>query len=139
MLIMKHKILKDQNKVIFSVNPNLYSLEAVYGACYVFIDRTYIFLDGDPQKEIKVFIKGKDKLSLKAFNNLVGEFQNELLNYALRERINKNNRKIREYIVGRALFSASDLLPEEKTYDYQKDPLGIAIPWEEKYGKDKAK
>ncbi|MBL7130721.1 MAG: His-Xaa-Ser system protein HxsD, partial [Candidatus Omnitrophica bacterium] len=114
---------------------------AIYGACYVFIDRAYIFLDGDSKKEIKIYIKGKRKFPLQKLKRLVGEFQNELLNYALREKIGKNTRKIREYIVGKALFSAHDVLPEEKEkkYDYQKDPLGIAIPWEEKHGKHKRK
>ncbi len=136
---MKTRFLKKQNKIILRLNPRLYSLETIYGACYVFIDRAYIFLDGDPQKEIKISIKAKRKIPLQMLKALVGEFQNELLNYTLREKISKNNRKIREYIIGKALFSASDFLSEEKTYDYQKDPLGIAVPWEEKYGKDKVK
>lgn len=139
--IMKTRFLKKQNKIIFYLNPRLYSLEAIYGACYVFIDRAYIFLDGDPKKEIKIYIKAKRKIPLQMLEGLVGEFQNELLNYILRAKISKNTRKIREYIVGKALFSIPDSLPEEKEkiYDYQKDPLGIAIPWEEKYGAHKVK
>lgn len=138
---MKRRVLRNQNKIILRINPRLYSLEAIYGACYVFIDRAYIFLDGNPAKEIKVCLKGRRRMAFKALERLAGEFQNELLNYALREKIARHTRRIREYIVGRAIFSASDSLPgeEERQSDYQKDPLGIAIPWEEKYGADKVK
>jgi His-Xaa-Ser system protein HxsD len=137
---MKHRVLKKQNTIVIRLNPKLYSMEAVLGSCYVFIDRAYIFLDGDPKKEIKIFIKAKQKLPSKKLEAIVGEFQNELLNYALRERINKSNRKVREYIIGKALFYEASELGSEKedeVFDYEEDPLDIAIPWEEKYGKSK--
>jgi len=138
---MKARLLIKENKIILRLNPRIYSLEAIYGASYVFIDRAYIFLDGNLSKEIAVHIKGKRRFSPKALEGLVGEFQNELLNYALREKINRHSRRIREYIVGRALFAMPELMPERqgKKRDYQKDPLGIAIPWEEKYGARKTK
>lgn len=137
---MKHKILSKDNKVVIFLNPKLYSLEAIYGACYVFIDRAYIFLDGDPKKEIELSIKSKSKMPAKKLEALVGEFQNELLNYALREKLSKANRKIREYIIGKALYyDLADTLKdsEDVSDESQEDPLGIAIPWEEKYDKDK--
>ncbi len=71
---------------------------------------------------------------------LIGEFKNELLNYVLRLSIAKNTGKIRDAIVERALFSA--LSPQETGKKgaeevFEEDPLGIALPWEEKYGKEK--
>ena len=140
------KIVKKKNELVISLNPKIYPLEAVYGACYILIDRAYLFLDGDVNREIKVFIKGKKELSLKELEKLTGEFKNELLNYTLRLSIAKNTKKIRETIVERALFS---VLPHEeglKVIDQSEqidgktiedDPLGIAVPWEEKYGKKK--
>jgi len=127
------------------INSKIYPLEAILNASYAFIDRTYIFLDDDSRKnEITVSLKGKQRLSTKKLNNLRGEFMNELLHCALRCKISKNNKKIREYIVGRALYSALPLSMEETILEddseklsYQEDPLGIAIPWEEKYGKKK--
>ncbi len=132
--------MKKNSKTIL-LNPKLYSLDVIYGACYVFIDRAYILLDGDVKKRIKVFIKSKNKLPRKGLESLTGDFENELLNYALREKINKTNRKIRERIIEKALaVSDSALLPPAQDYvDYLKDPLGIAVPWEEKYGKCKVK
>lgn len=122
------------------LNSKIYPQEAILNASYVFIDRAYIFLDSDAKTEnIRVSFKGKNKLSEKQFKALKGEFMNELLHSSLRYQISKNNKKIREYIIGRALYSAfpaSDLITTEKL-DYQQDPLGIAMPWEEKYGKKK--
>lgn len=135
---MRYKVLPSQNTIVIKLNPKIYSLEAIYGACYVFVDRAYLFLDGDPKKEIQVFIKGKQKMFRKKLEVLVGEFENELLNYALREKIAKNNRKIREYIIGKALYyDTSEILGEDesKLNELEDDPLGIAIPWEKKYGK----
>ena len=140
--MMKKSFLRKKNTVVISLNPRLYSLDVIYGASYVFIDRAYIFLDGDAKKEIKVYIKGKNGLSEKGLRELAGEFNNELLSYALRERLNKANRRIRERIIEKALAvpPQQDAAPVAQDYgDYLKDPLGIAIPWEKKHGKRKAK
>lgn len=137
---MKYTILKEQNTISFKINPKLYSLKTIYGACYVFVDKAYILLDGDPKKEIKISMKGKKKLTAKKLRILAGEFQNELLNYALREKINRSNKKIRELIFGKALFlgSVESLSPSDGSIDsFEEDPLGIAVPWEDKYGKGK--
>ena len=136
-LIMKIKAKIEKNQLIISLNPKIYPLEAVYGASYVFIDRAYLFLDGDPKKEIKIYIKGKKKMTPKELKDLAGEFNNELLNYTLRENVAKNTKKIREYIVERALFSALRSEEDEDEESIENDPLGIAVPWEEKYGKKK--
>jgi len=140
------KIVKKKNELVISLNPKIYPLEAIYGVCYVFINRAYLFLDGNPKKEIRVLIKGKEELNSKELEKLAGEFKNELLNYTLRLSIAKNTKKIRETIVERALFS---VLPHEKELEkinkpeqidkeiIEDDPLGIAVPWEEKYGKKK--
>lgn len=123
------------------LNSKIYPLEAILNACYAFIDRVYIFLDSDSKGNlIRVSTKGKHRLSEKQLESLHGEFMNELLHCALRYTISKNNKKIREYIIGRALYSAlpaSDLVTPTEKLDYQEDPLGIAIPWEKKYGKKK--
>ena len=127
--------------MMLKLNSKIYPLEAILNTCYAFIDRAYIFLDWDSKKEnIKVSIKGKKSLSGKQSELLVNEFRNELLHCTLRYQVSINNKKIREYIIGRALFTvlpASDLFSTNEKLDYQKDPLGIAIPWEKKYGRKK--
>ena len=131
----------NHNSIFITLNPNIYPLESILNTCYVFIDSFYIFLDSGSKGNIKVYIKGKKVISKKQLELLKGKFNNELLYNALRYKISKNNKKIREYIIGRALYSAlpdSDLsfkIDNNKKLDYIDDPLGIAIPWEEKYGK----
>ena len=94
------------NVVKMVLNSRIYNLEAILNACYTFIDRTYIFLDSDSKGERTVIsLKGKKRLSQKMLKRLKGEFMNELLHSALRCKISKNNKKIREYIIGRALYS----------------------------------
>jgi len=136
------KMSKKKNQLLISLNPKIYPLEAVYGACYVFIDRAYLFLDGNPKSQVMVTLKGKERLNKKQLKDLAGEFYNELLNCALRDKISKNNQKIREYIVARALFSTTEekkakkeIEKETEKEEWQKDTLGIALPWEEKYKK----
>ena len=117
----RYKVEKNKNQTKILVNPKLYPLEAVYGAAYVFLDKAYLRLDGNPEKKITVQIKGKENLNKKGLENLANDFLNELLNYSLRYRISKNNKKIREYIVGTALLFASGEDLEEKTKeDWQK-------------------
>ncbi len=138
------KINEKENKVIIPVDHKVYPLEAIYGASYVFIDKSYIFLE-DGGKKIRVNLKGKKKMSAKKLENLGGEFLNELLNSSLRYQISKNNKKLREYIAGVVLFSASkgdamltsaETDMKEESDAWMDDPLGIAVPWEEKFSKD---
>lgn len=134
---------KTDNEIKIPIDPKIYPLEAVYGAAYVFLDRAYLKLDGDPDKKIIVTIKAKKNIGNKGMEKLVDDFLNTLLNYGLRVQISKNNRKIREYIVGSALFGAIGGMGEitekakKNKEDWQKDELGIAVPWEEKYKKNK--
>jgi len=138
------KIKVKENKIVIIVNPIFYSLEAIYSAAYIFIDRAYLLLNESPKNQVAINIKGKEKLTKKQLEDLAGEFCNELLNCALRDKISKNNQKIREQIITRALFSAEETSNEKinkkiEKEKWQKDTLGIALPWKEKYGKSAQK
>lgn len=132
--------------MIIKLNSKIYPLEAIINTCYAFVDRGYVFLDTNSKgNQVKVSIKGKRRSSVKELESLQGEFMNELLHSTLRYTVSKNNKKIREYIIGRALYSAlpaselpaTDISNPDGEFDYQKDPLGIAIPWEKKHSKNK--
>ena len=91
--------------MVIKLNSKVYPLEGILNACYNFIDKAYIFLDSDSQvKQIKVYFKEKNRLSAGKLAGLKGEFMNELLHCALRYQISKNNKKLRECIIGRALY-----------------------------------
>lgn len=142
--------------VVLSINPKVYPLEAVYSAAYVFLDRTYILLDGDPKREIFVELKPKEGgENEKELETLGRDFNNELINYADYQKRAKETKKIREMLLQRALITndppiidSSNLEDDEEFEgmmkdldkdDYIEDPEGIAIPWEEKYGKKSKK
>jgi His-Xaa-Ser system protein HxsD len=122
------------------VNQKVYPLDVVFGAAFVYLDKCYVFIDKGEKNQWKVRLRGKPGCSAKEFQALVGEFENELLNQALRAHIAEKTRKVRDLIVHRALFSAlpasDDLGLDDEVGDYLDDPLGIAIPWEEKFGKE---
>ncbi|MFH0891189.1 MAG: His-Xaa-Ser system protein HxsD [Candidatus Falkowbacteria bacterium] len=130
--------MNKNNIIKIRLNAKLYPKEAIFGAAYVFIDRVYVFLDAPKPDVIDVSLESKSGASAKGMEKLRGEFQNELLNYVHRINLAKFNKKIREYIVERALYSSVEKESQlsEAVFD---DPLGIAVPWEEKYGTESKK
>jgi len=119
-------------------------LHTVYSASYVFLDRCYIMLDGDPEKEILVELRLKKDSNLE-LGVLAREFFNELLNYAFYEEQSRKNAPLRNTLLQAALFSGSDVGEMvEDDVDWSElddlegeeieDPEGIAVPWEERYG-----
>ena len=121
------------------VNQRIYPIEAILGTAYVFLDRCYVLLKRKDRNEVVVRLRSRPDCGALEFDAVVGEFENELLNQALRLKVALRTGAVRDAIVHRALFSA---MPESVKLDlegddgdYLEDPLGIASPWEEKYGK----
>lgn len=129
-----------EGSVRIEFDEGLYPRDAVYGAAYVFIDRCYVHLDRIADQRVQVQLKAKKPGA--DTQALAGEFQNELLSQAWRQKIVEENRQFVEAITARALGGAAgapgldELLAmdigEETAFD---DPLGIAMSWEEKYKK----
>ena len=137
----KIKINQKEGFVALFLNPKVYPLDVIYSAAYVFLDRAYILLCGDPKKRVVVDLKPKNNYDLKKLGR---EFNNELLNYAFYKKQSEKTKNIRESIIQRALLTNDPSLAEESLdtdddLDYLEDPEGIAIPWEEKYGKKSKK
>lgn len=138
---MKKTVDLKNNQISFTLEKQIYPPEAVYSAAYVFVDRAFISLSGQAKSKMTVFLKGKQKMNQRALAELAGEFKNELLNYLLRVEIAKHSQNIREYIVGTALVSGlpGSLAPAGRqgkkvaAASWQDDPLGIAVPWENKH------
>jgi His-Xaa-Ser system protein HxsD len=141
------QIKESENQILIDVNSAIYSLEAIYGASCFFLNQAFIFLDEKKKGEILITLKLKERMNKKQLEDFGGEFCNELLNYCLRTEIPKNNQKIREYIVSRALIGAlgegdeedeEDIKieePEEKIEEWKGDYLGLSEPWEKKFRK----
>ncbi|HCC49270.1 MAG TPA: His-Xaa-Ser system protein HxsD [Elusimicrobia bacterium] len=124
--------MKTENKLSFTINLGNYSLESVYQAAYAMLDRLYFYFDKKDQGTLLAEIKPKGKARPLELQALKDEFFNELLNSELRVLVARRTKKIREALIAQALIGAS----AEKA-DYSQDPLGIAQPWEEKYGAKK--
>lgn len=165
------------------VDSSVYPLDAIQAAAYTFSDRVYIRIARNGGgKEVSLSLKQKSGVTdLAAISD---EFHNELLHEALRHKVSQANKKIREFIVTKALVSAQvpstlpptaqEQTPEEecpecaaeaakaakapaaqpaapvdaelekeiekllseieKSGPGGDDPLGVAVPWEKKFG-----
>ena len=147
------KINESEGYVSISVNPDIYSLSVVYSASYVFLDKAYVLLKGDPKKEIIIELRLKGDLFKKTEGKLdfLGrEFLNELINYSFYKQQSDKNNSIRTILLQRALLTTleeekSNIEEPEDLGDIEElediadleDPEGIAIPWEEKDGANK--
>lgn len=139
------------------IDLKIYPIDAVYGAAYVFLDKAYIFLEEGGSSKVRVNIKPKEETSGKEKETLKEDFLNEVLNFCLRDKISRDNRQIREYIIATSLASAfnstrgktkeEDYFDDdisapwendfnegdmEKEFGINEDPEGICIPWREK-------
>jgi His-Xaa-Ser system protein HxsD len=111
---IRANLRKNENEIVFEINTKIYSLEIISRACYVFIDRVYIYLDTFKKGTVAVFLRGKQELGKKELEALRGEFFNELLNALLRENLVKKNQKILEYIVSGAITASLPKKEESK-------------------------
>jgi His-Xaa-Ser system protein HxsD len=123
--------------ITFKLNPKVYPIETVYSAAYVFLDKAYVFLDGDPEKEILVTLKHKEGGDLE---NLRGEFMNELINYADYRQRAKETLRLRELLMQRAMLTnLAETGESEGVESYLGDLEDVAIPWEDAFKQKDAK
>lgn len=118
------EVHKDKNFLLVSVNPRFYNLDVVYSAIYMFLDKCYFKVNGDPEEEILVEIKPKRKVDLERLGR---EFNNELVNYAATRIRGKKTEDMRKIIVERALKSHS-----EEPLEKQVNKKDVNIPWDKK-------
>jgi His-Xaa-Ser system protein HxsD len=139
---MSETTMFDDGWASLEFDEDLYPLDAIHGAAYVFLERAYLFLERAADRRLRVRLKAKGSDGDTAA--LAGDFENEALAQAYRRRLATENRALIESIASRALAGAAgppgldDLLAmdigAETAFD---DPLGIAMSWEEKYAKKK--
>lgn len=133
------------------IDEALYPIEALYAAAFTFIDRAYVLLSrGESGFIASLQPKKLDDENLEeVLRRLAGDFSAELLACAYRERLAAANRATLEAITAQAIGGAlgpppqldlDDLEDFDFTEEPFEDPLGIAMSWEDKYGKkDKSK
>lgn len=125
-----------EREIAFDVSEELYALDAIYGASYLFIDRCYVFLDRPSDRKVRVRLRTKAAADEETLEALAGEFANELLNSQLRVRIGQATATLREQYMARAFFAPqqnatiAELLAELDEEEMEEEPLEIAVPWE---------
>lgn len=127
--------------VSITIDAELYPLQSVYGAAYIFIDRCYVFIDRPAASRYRITLAAKGEADPEALRAVVGEFANELLACAWRHQITQDNRVAIETVTVQAIAGAmgepslDDLADFDFTDEALDDPLGIAQSWEEKHGR----
>lgn len=130
-------IAPERREVCFTVSEELYPLEVIQGAAYLFLDRCYVWMDrpADRQVLLRLRMKGGQEVASEALEQVAGELSNELLNQALRRNIGQSNARIREFIMARAFFAADApstvdrLLAELDAEEMAAESLEIQVPW----------
>ncbi len=142
----------DAQEVSLRLDAALYPLGALYAAAYVFLDRAFLLLDAPDPAHFRVTLAWKKppagdagaRDSRASLDRLAGEFANELLSCAWRAQIAQDERSVIESATARALAGAmgAPSLDDLEGFDFGdqplEDPLGIALSWEDKYGKKKS-
>ncbi len=130
---------------VLRVSEDIYPATAVLNTCYVFLERGYFFVERERPKAkvLKVHIKTKGNGGgAKALGVLRDQFLDELVHASLRCALARENRKIREFIVGSALYAQAGFSKDDLFFspgaDYEQDPLGIAKTLKKRRGKKTA-
>lgn len=92
-----------KNFAIISVNPKLYPLSVIYSAAYWLLDKVHVIIDGDPETEILIEIRPKDKDVAVDLKEVGYFFNDELINYAVYTVQATRNKKLREMVMENAL------------------------------------
>ena len=128
--------------VRLTVREELYPLDAVFAAAFTFIKDCWVVVDRADATHWAIALTpkaaGADAALLEQW---VGGFANELLACAYRHRLAKDHRATVEAVTTAAMAGAlgPPSLEELEDFDFSneafEDPLGIAMSWEDKYGK----
>lgn len=125
----------DKSTCSFSICTAIYSIDAIFKAAYIFLDEYYIFLDRRDNDHITIHITAKNNSSVILWDDIVNEFNNELLRQNCHYIIQRDSKNIRELILGRALYEecieVSTVESEVDSSDYDSDKKNIADAWSE--------
>lgn len=125
------KINEKKNQITITLDKEMYNIDAIYTASYIFLEKAYILLKSD-ENNIYAILQVKEKgLDLEEVAN---EFCNQLINYSFQLEMSKKNLDVKRNILEQ-IYSST---PEDFNDNNEEidDPDGILIPWEDKYGKE---
>lgn len=96
--------LKD-NVITLDIDTQIYSKATILKTCYKFTDTLYIYItpNSGNSSVYTIYMQLKDKSS--NTEDIIGQFNNELLDQELRSVVLSETQKVRDTIVTRALLS----------------------------------
>ncbi len=100
----------ENNALIITLNPKMYSLKNIYATTYVYLDDFYVLLDGNLNDEVIVKIKPKKDVNL---DQTAQRFFNDLISITNYFNQFEQNKDVINAVLQRALFSASPKLVED--------------------------
>ncbi len=95
------------NKFELLIDKKIFPIDIVLKASYNFLDKWYFFFKLDEKENIILQFLKKDNIKDKE-ENIVWDFSDELLNVYLRDKLEKDNKIIREAIVKAAIGNSLD-------------------------------
>lgn len=106
---MENFIKKDieWNKIEFLIDKNLFSKDIVLKAAYNFLDKWYFFFKLDENSNIILQFTSKEG-ELAESDKIIWDFSDELLSVCLRDKLEHDNKEIREKIVWAAIWNSLD-------------------------------
>jgi His-Xaa-Ser system protein HxsD len=99
--ILKEIIEGEQFELL--IDTNIFPKDIILKAAYTFLDKGYFFFRFDADNNIVLEFQTKKDVKIEA-KSLIGEFSDELLAVYLRDKLEKDNKVIREVIVQKALL-----------------------------------
>ena len=92
---------KLDNIIVFKINKELYSKDAILETAYKFTNNYYFEIKSQDKNYL---IKLKSKISSINIKNIKEDFLNELIDQQLRFNLNQKNHLLREMIIKKAFF-----------------------------------
>ena len=161
--MLPFEIKKEENLAIVKVREDLFGRDIIVNACYAFLDRAFIVLDKEGEYLV-IYLKPKfnedlENIAFEFYSQVISEYsiskiskENEkiremiieqaLSNYVEEEQLEmeeeayRQQEEIREEVdKAMTAFRSGEESVENVEDLFVEDPLGIAKPWEEKYGK----
>lgn len=96
---------------ILTLNTRIYPIDALLATAYSFLDRAHIVLDGNPEKNITVTIRPKDRR--KNASRLAQDFADEITTYAAYKTVAEKNAAVKDAIIHRVLATNQKTPPKK--------------------------
>ena len=136
------RVSESGSSLILLVNSAECPVTILRRTTFSFVRDCYVFLRRPTEEHFEVTLTPREHPVDRAIlTQLEEKFDAEMKDQILRDRLLKETGSVRQLVVGQALFAphtrsdpfADDLDFLDDGDDFLDDPLGIAVPWEEKF------